>query len=645
LTAFISLNTFAQGEMDSLWSVWNDESEADTVRLLTMNAIVRKGFLFATPDSAFDLLQLQYEFAKSKENSKWMASARSLQGVTFHIRGNFSEAIKFYNESLVHAEKNNDQKLIANSLNNIGIIHKEQRNFDKALEYFKKSYTIKKEIGDKMGFSNSLGNIGGVYSAKGEDEKAIDYYDRGLRIQEELGNKRGIAGFLNNIGSIFIKRGEDGKAMDYFTRSLTLREEIGDKRGQASCLKNISELYMVSGEVNKAIAYAMKGKKIAESSGALLEAKSCTEVLYKCFKYKGDTKNALEMYELFVVYKDSIDNEENQQEVIRQTYKYEYAKQHLADSLAFVQEQELKDIQHQSQLDKEQNQRYLLYVGILFLLVLGGFIFKGYQSKKRDHRIIEAAHQELGEKNQEIMDSIIYAKRIQKAILPPESVVKKHLNDCFIIYKPKDIVAGDFYWMETRNEKTLLAVADCTGHGVPGAMVSVVCNSGLNRSVREHGLTTPGEILDKTREIVVEEFEKSEEEVKDGMDIALVSLKGKDLRYAGAHNPLWIIRKGELIEIKADKQPIGKFENPSPYETHAFETQKDDVIYLFSDGFADQFGGEKGKKFKSANLKKLLLSAYEKPMQEQKEIINGAFESWKGSLDQIDDVCLIGVRL
>ena len=274
------------------------------------------------------------------------------------------------------------------------------------------------------------------------------------------------------------------------------------------------------------------------------------------------------------------------------------------------------------------------------------------QEVEKQKEVVELAHDELEEKNREIMDSITYAKRIQNAILPPLKVVKEYLQESFILYKPKDIVAGDFYWMEAvvskenNKEKTVLfAAADCTGHGVPGAMVSVVCNNALNRSVREHGLTDPGEILNKTREIVIQEFEKSDEEVKDGMDIALCSLEGNTLKYAGAHNPLWIIRNGELLETKANKQPIGQFDNPEPYITHSFDLEPGDSLYIFSDGYVDQFGGEKGKKFKAKAFRELLLSIQDKPMEEQKLIIDETFETWRGALEQIDDVCIIGVRI
>ncbi|GAB5538849.1 MAG: hypothetical protein Salg2KO_09520 [Salibacteraceae bacterium] len=279
---------------------------------------------------------------------------------------------------------------------------------------------------------------------------------------------------------------------------------------------------------------------------------------------------------------------------------------------------------------------------------------------------IHQQHEQLEEKNKEITDSIVYAKRIQEAILPPLKLVKEHLEESFILYKPKDIVAGDFYWMESVDDTVIFAAADCTGHGVPGAMVSVVCSNALNRSVREFGLTEPAKILDKTLEIVIERFEKSEEEVKDGMDIALCALntKTKELQYAGANNPLWIVSekaqladgneaKGQepdanglfLHETKATKQPIGKYSDPKPYENHSFKLHEGDSIYVFSDGYPDQFGGEKGKKLKTRAFKELLLSIQDQPMDAQRKVIDDYFETWRGENEQIDDVCVIGVRI
>lgn len=222
---------------------------------------------------------------------------------------------------------------------------------------------------------------------------------------------------------------------------------------------------------------------------------------------------------------------------------------------------------------------------------------------------ISRQRDELHEKNNEITDSINYAKRIQEAILPPDSLISIELPDSFVFYQPKDIVAGDFYWMEAVEDYTIFAAADCTGHGVPGAMVSVVCHNALNRAVREFGLRDAGKILDKVRELVLETFEKSEHEVKDGMDIALCIMKkgSTKLQYAGAHNPLWVVRDQAIEVVKPDKQPVGAHEPLEAFTTHEIDLQKGDRFYIFSDGLPDQFGGPRGKKFTYKRFREMLI--------------------------------------
>ncbi len=250
-------------------------------------------------------------------------------------------------------------------------------------------------------------------------------------------------------------------------------------------------------------------------------------------------------------------------------------------------------------------------------------------------------------KNKEVIDSINYASRIQHAILPPDNKISAHLEKNFILYLPKDIVAGDFYWLEKDDNLLHFAVADCTGHGVPGAMVSVVCHNALNRSVREFNFANPAEILNKTRELVIETFDQGNENVNDGMDIALctLDLNKKILQFSGANNPLLIIRKKELIEFKGDRQPIGIFSNSKQFTNHEIELKSNDSIYIFTDGFQDQFGGINGKKLKLKGLKEILLSNSNKSMRHQKSRIEDAFKLWKSDLEQIDDVCIMGFRV
>jgi serine phosphatase RsbU (regulator of sigma subunit) len=266
-------------------------------------------------------------------------------------------------------------------------------------------------------------------------------------------------------------------------------------------------------------------------------------------------------------------------------------------------------------------------------------------------RTQEIQHQKemVEEKNREILDSINYALRLQSAIIPPTNLIKEKFPDSFVLFKPKDIVSGDFYWMDVREKIVSLAVADCTGHGVPGALVSVVGANSLNRCVKEFGLKQPAGILDKLRELIIETFEMANHDVKDGMDISYVQvdLEKRKAQWAGAHNPIWILRHDsmEIVEVKADKQPIGKFDYGKPFTNHEIDLNPGDCLYMFSDGYADQFGGEKGKKFKAATMRDLFISMKDVPMEIQKERINRAFEDWKNTLEQVDDVCVMGIRI
>jgi tetratricopeptide (TPR) repeat protein/serine phosphatase RsbU (regulator of sigma subunit) len=585
----------------------------------------------------FKALKITEELGDKRSTSALLGNI----GIVYHYQSDYPKALEFYFKALKMKEELGDKREIAITLGNIGVVYKDQSDYPKALAYYFKALKIDEELGNKNGIASHLGNIGVVYKEQSDYSKALEYYYKALKIAEELGDKRGIATNLGNIGVVYENQYYYHKALECYFKAFQLNEEIGNKRGVAFWLSNIGNLYRIIGKFKESEKYLKQALALSDSLGTLEVTRNTESHLYQLYDTLGQYKLSLIHYKKYIAARDSIDNDERRKQINYLATKYEWEKKE-----AVMKEQQEKE--RALFLANQRRNKIILYSvlsGLALVLVFSFFIYRSLRITKKQKHIIEAQKHLVEEKNKEITDSIRYAKRIQNAILPPDKVVKQHLKESFILYLPKDIVAGDFYWLEKKNNTVLFAACDCTGHGVPGAMVSVICNNGLNRSVREHGITEPGKILDKTREIVVAEFEKSEEDVKDGMDISLCALNGNHLQWAGANNPLWIIRNGELIEYAPNKQPIGKVDNPTPFTTHHIELQQGDKIYIFSDGYADQFGGEKGKKFKAANLKKLLLSIQHESMEQQKTILQQAFNQWKANLEQVDDVLVMGVSV
>jgi serine phosphatase RsbU (regulator of sigma subunit) len=294
-----------------------------------------------------------------------------------------------------------------------------------------------------------------------------------------------------------------------------------------------------------------------------------------------------------------------------------------------------------------------LFFGIIFMI----FSFSGMSTRyklTRENFInsikLQKSFYVIEEKQKEILDSINYAERIQRSLLASKKLLDENLNDYFILFKPKDVVSGDFYWAaKLHNNNFVLVTGDSTGHGVPGAIMSIVNIASLKEAVIQ-GITSPELLLNETRRLIIENLKNdgSREGGKDGMDGNLLcfNLKNKVLYAACANNPIWIIRGNELIEIKADRMPIGKHEeDKTSFTLHTLNLQNGDIVYTLTDGFADQFGGPHGKKFKYKKLQELLLSITHEPMEIQKQKLNAIFENWKGNLEQVDDVCLIGVKI
>ncbi|MEO6304731.1 MAG: tetratricopeptide repeat protein [Bacteroidia bacterium] len=684
----------AQNGLDSLKAITKSNAH-DTVKLTAYTAIIN---IYWKTDLKQALYYSKANLTQSLKfkSEKFIATAYHCLAGTYYFMGDYPNALLYNFRALnIRQKKQKDgttvgsKKSIASSYNNIASIYSNLGNYPKSIESNLKALKLKEEINDSIGIARAYSNIGNVYEKIHNYDQSIKFQDQALKMMIKLKNDYGIAASYNNLGNVLLKINNYKKAKSNFEKAIEIRQRINDEEGlnttynnmgemyfeqkdyaeakkyfeqawiyysqsqdpylKTSILINLGEIYKNTNEQKKAEENLSQAIEIAKKNKLPEIEKSGYDCLASLFFKLKQFDKAYSNLKKYNEINDTIYKIENSKKLAELQALYDDA--HKSNQIEVYKKEkiqsELESSNKALELQKQKNFKNLFLVGIIVLFVLGFMLYNRYAIKNKLNQQLEIQNQHIAEKNEDITNSINYAKRIQNAILPPKRLVKEIFKESFILYKPKDIVAGDFYWMEQVNNTVLFAAADCTGHGVPGALVSVVCNNALNRSVREYGIVEPGKILDKTKELVIAEFEKSEEEVMDGMDISLcaLDLKTKQLLWAGANNPIWIVRDGELIENKGDKQPIGKFEQAKPFTTQKIELKTNDCIYIFTDGYQDQFGGEAAKKFKASRFKELLITINKNTMEEQIRLIDETFYAWKGKLEQVDDVCVIGIRL
>jgi serine phosphatase RsbU (regulator of sigma subunit) len=576
------------------------------------------------------------------------ASALNNIGLVYDDKAEPDKALGFYFQALTIAETlSGNKKLLAGTFNNIALIYQYQGKYDEALNYHNKGLKIKQEINNKFGIGNSLHNIGLVYKLKGEYDKSIEYYLKALKVRKENNDESGTALTLNNIGDVYQIQKQYEKAFPYFKEAVEIQEKVKNNNyNLAICLFSIGANYASRADYKDGVANMNKALEIARQMGAKTLIKFGYGALAKTYEDQKNYEQAYHYLVLLTEIKDSISNSETAKHVNDLLAKYENEKKE-KEIVLLTKDSEIQSLQ----LNKNKLWMWMLVVAILLVFTLAGLFYNRFQLKQKANVLLEHKNVEMAQQKKEITDSINYAKRIQESILPPDSYWKNSLADSFIFYRPKDIVSGDFYWIEQKGNVVCFAAVDCTGHGVPGALMSVVGFNLLTQAVNEMNLTTPSDILKHLDSGVTKTLRQSEEGngVKDGMDLSLCSLNLKtyELQYAGAYNSLYYVSDGIFKEIKSDKFPIGvnidgKVDN---YTNHSVQLKKGDCVFLFSDGYADQFGGNKGKKFKYNQLKELLHKNYLLPAETQKQELAKTFDSWKGLLEQVDDVLVIGVRV
>ena len=518
---------------------------------------------------------------------------------------------------------------------------------------------IYEAIGNRNYYASMLGNIGNIYLHLNNFSKSLEYGFKALKIAEELSIKRVIAGVLSNIGNVYEAQKNYPKALEYQFKSLNKANELGDKQGIAVNLSNIGTLYTKTGKFKEAEQFLKRAILIDDSVGALNDLRTFEESLYQLYDTTGRFKEALIHYKKAISLKDTLFSQENKKQLIRKEMNYEFDKKEAATKAEHEKEMAVADAEKK----KQQIVIWSVIGGLILVIVFAGFVFRSLRITRKQKKIIELQknevdkQKEIVEKQKEkIVDSINYAQRIQQSILMEESEIQTYLPECFIYFQPKDIVSGDFYWCSKLGDKIILAAVDCTGHGVPGAFMSMIGNTLLNQIVNEKHITKPSEILHYLNLGVYEALHQKKDGAlsDDGMDIALccIDYKNNEVQYAG-QNPLYILSEGKIEVIKGDMYGIGgggmiaKLHDPlkKAFANHVVPIKKGMSIYLYTDGYMDQFGGGDRKKFGAQRFKELLLNNGHLSMPKQKELIASAHEEWKGKTVQIDDVLVIGVRV
>ena len=610
-------------------------------------------------DLALENYQKAITLNKEVKNHSGLAAGYVNIGWVLFSKGDVKEAINSYHKALELDTMLENKENIASALNALGVVYNDLGDSKQALKYYTDGVELYRSMKNKDGEAYALINIAGIVYNDGDTSGAIQKLEQSLFIFEEIGYNEGIATVNSKLGLIYRDKKDFKKALGCYFKCLPILEEGQLKQKLTYSLLDISEIYFLINDLKSAKKYGQRGLRLANELGYTDIIQLAADILGSVYEKEGDGMKALEMHKLFIQMRDSINNISNQKAVIQQATKYDYEKKKAIDD---------KENEKKVAVEKEAQKRQFIVLVIVIIasalvMILLLIIYRRLRITRKQKLIIEEQKEEVetqrdqieGQKNEieqkheEIQESITYAKRIQNAILPPESFMTQHLPNNFVYYQPKDVVAGDFYWMEVHDDIVFFAAADCTGHGVPGAMVSVVCHNALNRAVREFGLRDTGKILDKVRELVLITFEKSEEQMKDGMDICLCAWnkKNESLQFSGANNPLYFVKDGVLETIRGTKQPIGHVQDPVPFESHNLDLKDIHSFYLTTDGYADQFGGPMNKKFSYKRLRELLVENYYKPMNEQHDILKSELNNWieRGSDEQIDDVCMMGVKV
>lgn len=644
----IMLPVIALGQaksIDSLKKVLQAQIE-DTAAISTIRELCIKLMEAGKFGEAKNYAEMELRLSENLGYNKGIGNAYMQIGNADSWLGNYADASKNYFNALKIREELQDIRGIAGAYMNIGNVNLDIRNYQGALDNYLRSMKMQKQINNKSGIADCYENIAIVLSSQNKYIEAINNYTLALNLYKELENKEAVSYVYWGMAEIYAKQNDYDNAMKSYHQSLNKMKEINNTKGLAGCYSDIGKLYAKQKKFSDAKRILNESVLLSKNNGDKNAIKISYEALSKVDSAISNYKSAYENYKLFSYYKDSLFNESSTKKIVQSEMNYEFGKKE--DALRAEQ-----DKKNTIAAQVKKRQRIIISsisTGLILVSLFTGFVFRQYKQKQKLNISLAEKNKIITEKNKEIADNINYAKRIQDAVMTPMSYVNEVLPNSFLLNKARDTVSGDFIFLEKYKDEIIIAVADSTNHSVSGAMMSILNSSLLSEAVALD-IHSPEEILNYVNITIAKKFHQSDNNikkesdiVKDGMDIALIKIDLINMKYqfAGAYNPLLIVRENQLIEVKADKLQLGQ--TKEKYKNSYGELQKGDTLYLSSDGYADQFSFT-GKKFMKKRFKELLLSISCKPTNEQMIVLEETILNWRNGYEQTDDILVMGIKI
>lgn len=608
------------------------------------------------PTKAMEYAEQALVLSRSIDDFSGIASSLNNKGVLYRHSGNLDKALDSYIEALNIQEEYQFDDALAYTYSNIGTIYSMKNELNKALEYFLKANEQFESIGHNLRQIGTLNNIGNVYSGMNEFEEALEYYLKSNDLYDQLEDKSHAFVPYTNIGNSYYNLGQLDQALEFYNKALVFEQRDNNLNGQASALHNFGIVFRAMGNHDQAIDFYNEALALAQETGDKSLLKTIYESLAQINFVKGDYFMAYSFLQLHNTVKDSLLNEESNRKIAELENSYEFEQQQKEISL-LKKESELQELRIRNDTN--------IIIGIFAFSIMGIIltivIFREYKEIKKNKKLLEIKTSEIirqkneiekqraiiQEKNDDITESINYAKSVQQSILQFSATPEK-LSDSFILFKPKDIVSGDFYWYSSIKHLDILVAADCTGHGVAGAFMTIIGVTILNEVITKEGTTNPDLILHELDKRVMQSLQQQQTNSNThGMDIGicLIDHNSNTVTYSGANRPLYYFLNGEFNEIKGSKASIGdSIVETKKFESHAISYKSGDTFYMSSDGYADQFGGFKGKKFMTKKFKNLLIDIQPLSMNDQKNKLDEEIENWMLNNEQTDDIVVTGFK-